>query len=662
MSDNFATEPEEIAEISVIPVTDRRTKDGRFEHRLPPLSQTTNAQEYLEGRPDVVHLPPDAIRRIVYGAVEPDQLENIRVERHRVETGWLMMISYRAYTTMISPAIENDRLLADAHYAADPHASESRTMALSMPDAHDAHAVLVHKDGFTDIVETVDHSARSVLAGNRQEVGARIVERPLTLVPATFTGADGKAADDVTTVDGNCRLCSCQACITVAEGWVDDSLPSKERHKQIPLRPSHLMRLSLEGRRELTRNVIRAAHQRLAKTKTGTAYDRMARNQAASTLNAITVPVQAIVGYIDDDPERGMQRFPVAVRTLLMRMNVGVTPFSPGAKHAVSAEEIITGLHDEGLLSPTSDASAWRDALIGRGSVAPAMEKLGLDPSLPDLRFALVVQQLTRKSPRFNALMRSKLSSTGNLTLGRRNGPVVELGLRSYSSRETKSARTALETICLWQDLVTQSWSVDNVNTDEEVDALLARAESGDISASLLLGTLGMIALVMSGYLLAPAGSAEAITGTTIDRSSVGDIIRKLLTRSAGRLLLADAIKRTRAGETPRWYDEDNDQLVLPPSDWKGSTYNAYLRGAVRHGFKLERRGMTNDEREANALTKFQEGLVEADQRLRDLKDMRDKNGTTDRLRWTEVEASFNQIKGLERGLRRIAEDEPEEQ
>lgn len=656
MGDTSILEHEEIVEIPVIPVTDFRTKDGHFEHRLPPVSQMTNAHEYLEGHPDV-HLPAEAIGRIVHGAVEPNELEGIRVERHRVETGWLMVINYRAYSTMVSLAIENDRLLADANYAADPHGGGCK--ALAMPQAHNDHALLVHTDNFRDVRETVDRSSMSVLADNRQDVGARIVERPLMLVPATFTGEDGDPAYDVTAVDGNCRLSSCYDCISVAHGWVDDSLTGKEREKLVPLRPSHLMRLSLDARRELTRKVIRTAHQRLAKAKTDSDYDRRARNRAASTLNAITIPVQAIVGYIDDEPKRGMQRFPVAVRTLLMRMNVGVKPFKAEAKNAVSAEEIVIGLHDERLLGDGSDASAWRDALIGRGDVAGAMKKLGLDPQLPDLRFALVVQQLTRKSARFNALMRSKLGNPGKLILSRRNGPVVELGLRSYSSGDTKSARIALETGCLWQGLVDEAWSVENINTDEEVDKLLARAEAGDTPATLLLGTLGMIAWVMSGRLLAAAGSAETITETTIDRGSVGDIIRKLLEKSAGRLLLADAIKKTRAGEDPRWYDENRKELVAPPTDWKGSTYNAHLRGAVRHGFKEKLKQDTPAEREASALTWFQEGLVEADSRLRDLIDLREKNLTTQLIPYVDSEAAFNQIENLETDLRSISMSKP---
>ncbi|MFJ5020908.1 hypothetical protein [Streptomyces goshikiensis] len=657
MSDTSFSEDEEITEIPVIPVTDFRTKDGAFEHRLPPMSQTENPQAYLEEHSDV-HLPPASIRRIALGAVEPAELDGIRVEKHRVENGWLSVISYRAYTTMASLAIENDRLLADAHYSADPSPDGGGRMALAMPRAHEKHAVLMHTASFQNVLETVDRSAIKVLAENRQDVGDRIIERPLMLVPSTFRGADDSPVDDATAVDGNCRLTSAFGCISVTQGWVDDALTGEERKKLVPLRPSHLMRLSLDARRELTRQVIKAAHQRLAKPRTGTDNDLKARNKAARTLNAMTIPVQVIVGYRDDEPERGMHRFPVAVRALLMRMNVGVKPFTSEAKNAVSAEEIIVGLHDDRLLGDGSGIVAWRDALIGRGDVAGAMQELGLDPQWRDLRFALVIHQLTRKSPRFNARMRSKLGLPGNLTLARRNGPVVELGLRSYSASDSKSARLALETGCLWQDLIGGSWSVENINTDEEVDKLLEDADS-DSAAAMLLGTLGMIAFVMSGHLLAAAGSAEAIVETTIDRGSVGDITRKLLEKETGRLLLADAIKRTRAGKAPRWFDEARQELVDYPAEWKGSTYNAHLRSAVRHGFKHEVKQDTEAVREATALTRFQEGLVEADSRLTDLIDLREKHNTIDLIPWIDTEASFAQIDNLASDLRSITEPKP---
>ncbi|MFI5688399.1 hypothetical protein [Streptomyces sp. NPDC051636] len=662
MSDTFAPEPEPINEISVIPVTDFRNSNDAFEHRLAPVSATEKAEAYLAAHPDV-HLPADVRRRLVLGAVEPQTLAGIRVERHRVETGWLMVISYRAYSPMVSLAIENDRLLAEASYAADPRAAGGRK-ALAMPQSHPDHAVLMHPDEYLDILESVDRSAKRVLADNPQEVGERLVERPLMLVPATFTSEAGEPATDITAVDGNCRLSFCYHRVTVPRGWVDDSLIGESSREIVKLLPSHLMQMPLAARRDLVRKVIKREHRRLAEPPAGTPADMKSRNEAAMALNAITVPVQVIVGYRDDDPDRRMQRFPAAVRALLMRMNIGGKPFDLGAQNAVTAEEIINGLYAEGLLAPEapSQAPALRDALIGRGTVTDAMQALDLSPVLPDLRFALVMQQLTHKSTPFNALVRSKLQTSGHLVLSRRNGPIVELGLRSYSAgRDLKSKRTALETGCLWQSLVDNPWVVENVDTDEKIDKLLERAETKETQATLLLGALGMIALVMSGHLLAAAGSAEAITGTTIARTSVGKIVEGLLERKEGREILADAIKRVRIGEAPRWWDAERKELVDQPTSWKGSTYNAHLRSAVRNGFavKGKGKGKTTAEQEADALTLFQERLNEAVYRLRDLVDLREQHGTTDPLPWVEIEASFDQIEDLTADLRFISEPKP---
>ncbi|MFI7640553.1 hypothetical protein [Nonomuraea sp. NPDC049400] len=647
-------------EIRVIPVTGFRNSEGEFEHWIPPVSVTTRAEDYLKKHDDV-HLSDEEIRRLVQGAVEPQQLDRIRVERHRVEIGWLMVISYRAYSPMVSLAIENDRLLAEASYEADPRAGGMRT-ALAMPEPHRDHAVLIHPDDHKDILESVDRSAQRVLTDNPQEVGERLVERPLMLVPAAFTSESGEPADDLTAVDGNCRLAFCYHRIRVPRGWVDDSLVGEARKETVELRPSHLMRMPLPQRRELVRKVIKAEHKRLKEPRTGTSGDIKDRNRAAMALNALTIPVTVIVGYRDDDAQRGMQRFPAAVRSLLLRMNTGGKVFADGAKNAVKAEEIINGLYDEGLLGPEAQARATRDALIGRGNVASSMEDLGFASWLPDLRFALVMQQLTHKSPSFNALVRSKLQTEGRLVLSRRNGPIVELGLRSYSaSMSTNSPRTALETGCLWQDLVDNWWVVENIDTDMKVDKLLARADAGETQARLLLGALGMISLVMSGHLLAAAGSAETEAGTTIARTAVGLIIKGLLDKAEGRQILADAVKRVRSAKSPRWWDPEKEELVDQPSGWRGSTYNAKLRSAVRHGFSAKGSGKekTAAEREIDALTEFQEKLGTSLDRLRDLMDLRDENGTTDKLAWAEVEASFTQLEDLADDLRLISEPKP---
>ncbi|MEU2624595.1 hypothetical protein ABZ642_41885 [Streptomyces sp. NPDC007157] len=663
MSDTTTPELEpDDNEINVIPVTDFRNSNGAFEQRLPPTSATLPAEEYLQNHDDV-HLSADSIRRLVQGAVEPQELNGIRVERHRVETGWLMAISYRAYSPMVSLAIENDRLLAEASYAADPHASGVRK-ALAMPEPHPEHAVLFHPDDYKDIEESVDRSAKRVLIDNPQEVGERLVERPLMLVPVTFKSETGEPADDVTAVDGNCRLAFCYHRIPpVPRGWVDDSLIGSTSKKTVALRPSHLMRMSLEHRRELVRKLIKAAYSRLKEPRTGTTADIRDRNKWAMALNALTIPVTVIVGYRDDNAERGMQRFPAGVRSLLLRMNTGGKVFDDGAKNAVRAEEIINGLYDEGLLGPETQARPTRDALIGRGDVAASMENLGFNPDLPDLRFALVMQQLTHTNRKFNALVRSKLQTEGNLVLSRRNGPIVELGLRSYSaSQTTNSPRTALETGCLWQDLVDNPWSVKNIDTDTKVDELLADAHMGETQATLLLGALGMISLVLSGHLLAAAGSAEADAGTTIARTSVGHIVKGLLAEEEGRRILADAIKRVRAGQTPRWWDAEREELIDQPKDWRGSTYNAQLRKAVRHGWKAKDTGKekkTEAEQEADQLTVFQKQLGTAVEYLRDLLVLRKENGTTDQLAWAEVEASFVHIEDIAEDLRLISEPKP---
>ncbi|MBR7829903.1 hypothetical protein KDK95_26595 [Actinospica sp. MGRD01-02] len=660
MSESPTPESELVDEINVIPVTDIDTLAGAYEHRVPPNSAAEAAYASLRSRRTEIHLPDEVIWRIAHGAVEPGQLESVRVEPLRVETGWLMVISYRAYSLMVSMAVENDRLLATARYAADPHADGLRT-ALSMPGCDDEHAVLVHPDSFAAVLESADRSAERVMSDNPQQVGERLVERPLMLTPVVFTSEHEPTAVELTAIDGNCRLASCYDRIRVRRGWLDGALPRPQSAEPVALLPSHLMPMSLEARRELVREAVKAAHARLKRARTGTPGDIEGRSRAAMALNAMTVPVQVIVGYQDDEVERGMQRFPAAVRALLMRMNVEPKPFDDGARNAVTAEEIVSGLYDEGLLYPGLRASAVRDALVGRKNVVPAMQELGLEPTWPDLRFALVVQQLTSNSRGFRAFVRSKMALRGKLTLARRNGPIVELGLRSYSARpETTSPRRALETGCVWQNLVEVDWDVENINTDEKVDALLARADGGETGAQLLLGVLGMINLVMSGHLLAAAGSAEQVAGTTIARTSVGSIIRGLLATREGRWLLADAVKQTRAGRKPRQWDSATGKLVEQPTEAKASTFNAYLRAKVLHGFEAsEKRRPTDTDREAEAFAKFNAKLAEADDQLRQLIEMREKNGTIDLLPWTAVEEAAATIGYLTDDLRQISHPKP---
>ncbi|MFB6830239.1 hypothetical protein [Streptomyces hydrogenans] len=90
--------PDDLPDIQVIDV-----RSTPFEHRVVPASQTAKAIKALEkGRP-AVQFTTDAILRIAYSAVEPDLLADIRPELRRVETGWLTVINYPAYTLILSP-------------------------------------------------------------------------------------------------------------------------------------------------------------------------------------------------------------------------------------------------------------------------------------------------------------------------------------------------------------------------------------------------------------------------------------------------------------------------------------------------------------------------------------------------------------------------------
>ncbi|MEU3358040.1 hypothetical protein [Streptomyces albidoflavus] len=647
--------PDEHDDIDGIEVIDIRSGDRStpFEHRVEPVSKTTKAIKFLQNHPDV-QISSAAVRRIAFGAVEPGLLEGARLERHRVETGWLSVLTYRAYTLMLSPAIENDRLLDKAHYAADPDASDDQRV-LAMPTAHDTDATLVYADAMEDLVAAIDRASMRVRGNNPQEVGRRIVERPLTAVPATFLNPRRHPDDDLSIVDGNSRWASCTAGIKVPSSSIR---PTNAKDPD-SLLPSHLMRLPLAERRDLVREIVKNAHRDInAATGTSKAA-RAKRDQAARLLNAMTVPVQVIVGYTDDDPDMGMRRFPVAVRSLLMRMNIGVKPFDASSQNGVTAEEIVTALFDAGELG--DDAEAVRDVLLGRADVTDAMKSLGLNPAFRDLRFTFVVQQLTRKEPRLNSIMAAKLDKR-RLQVSHRSGPIVELGLRSYSSlpkEKLAPVRTALDTGCLWQALTDHEWTVENIDNDQAVDDLLERADNGDIPARLLLGVIAMVTLVTSGYLLAPGGSAEQIVGgIKVMRAGVGTVIKTVLDTKEGRQVLADAVKRIRVNLHPRWWADGH---LVERDQWKGSDFNAHLRLAANHGFAPE--GYQNDptatELEDKALTAFQVSLTTAAANLDDLIALRKKNGTTTELSWIIVEPSFKQLTRMDKALTRISEDEP---
>ncbi|AMM31622.1 hypothetical protein SA2016_0936 [Sinomonas atrocyanea] len=631
----------------------RRSAAGS-EDELSRSQARAAARTYLSRKE--VNLPPEVIELIVDSAAHPSELVDARIGSHTIGTGRLMVIEYEALTTALLPGVDNDRWLPDALYAADPRArAEGRTLA--MPQPSQRHAVLEYPGDPEQIRESVDRSAKKAWDSNRQTLGAQSVVLPLTMVAATFRSDESRCAYELVAVDGNSRLVSAYAYSRLRVAPGEPVLGTSE--VGLPLKPSALMAIPLSERIELGARFARAARELLEEPDT----TPEARNTAAEVLSALTVPVRVIVGYQKDGDAQGRDDFRSAVRALLTHMNVGVKPFDAAARDAVMAEEIVTSLHQEGLVDPH-----MRDVLIGRENVDSGMQTLGLDPTLPDLRFALVIQQLTRSDAEFKALVLSEQGKKRGRMLKQRNGPVVDLGLRSYSARgpeATTSARTALTSGCLWAELVDEPWEVQNVNTDAEVDKLLAGADEDDDGSKdrLLLGVLGMVSLVMSGHLLAAAGSAEAITGTKIARTNVGGIIRALLGKSEGRQLLADSIKRSRADKPPRWWDSAKGELI--ERTWAGSDYNAHLRAAVRNGFGPKGEHEDGEKKsgaecEAEKLTTVQEKVREAYDELQDLLSFREANCTADPLPWTETEATFTLLRRLLEGLGGISEPDPE--
>ncbi|MFE6461495.1 hypothetical protein ACFVP0_29045 [Streptomyces cinereoruber] len=649
--------PDDLPDIQVIDIrSGDRSKP--FEHRVVPTSQTTkaiNALKALHRGHSGVQLTDDTIQRIAYSAVEPDLLTGLRPELRRVENGWLTIINYRAYTLMLSPAIENDRLLDQVHYAADP-TTPTQPRVLAMPTGHETNAALVYTDAMDDLIDAVDRAAEKVRRQNKQEVGRRIVERTLTAVPVTFLSPGPYPAEDLGLVDGNSRWGSCTALVPAPTGMTG---PDRDKERS-PLLPSHLMRLSLSDRRRFVREVIKKAYRDI-EAATGTSRAaRAKRDQAAALLNAMTVPVEVVIGYTDDNPAMGTQRFPAAVRSLLMRMNIGVKEFEVASKNGVTAEETVTALFDARQLG--DNAQAVRDVLLGRVDITDPMKTLGLSP-LRDLRFAFIAQQLTRNERTRNAIAAAKLDKR-SLQLAGRSGLVAELGLRAYSTLlgdRITHVRTALKDCCLWKDLVDHEWDVENIDNDQAVDDLLQRTENGDIPAKLLLGVLAMVALVTNGYLLAAGGSAERLVDNrSILRSNIGMVIKTILEKEEGPKVLADAIKRTRAGLRPRWWADGG---LVERDNWKGSDFDAHLRLAALSGFdpEGEENGSSGTARESKALTAFQASLTVTSNHLSDLITLRKNNGTTDKIPWDAAEASVKRLEYMTDDFKEISEKAPRE-
>jgi hypothetical protein len=670
--------------VRVIPLDGTRDAAGNWTLVVPPASAAEKARRRLDGLREAgrLHLPKELVEALALSAVEPSLLESAPVTRLRVGLGWLLLLDLRIFITLANVAIANDRWVADAVYDADPRTGTlgpdtARLTAVPMPRSHDAFASLVYSADVTALLSAADANYRKVLEKNRQDVGRRLIEQPVTLVPtivedsATAPGARGWVLHAFTAGDGNCRVSSALDRIKVLVEWLPTALQDQrpysdlKRGDEVGLTPSLLMNLTVGERRTLVRRIAKRASDRLAQPvraagERGHAKDVMERNEAAATLNVLTVPARVIVGWVDDEQDRyGTSRFSSAVRALLVQMNVEGEPLEGSARNAISAEEIVLALAAEQVVDPDTAA-----ALVGRQGVADAMRALGLNPDLPDLRAALVLKVLTASDDRTRAVLRGRLNKD-QVHPGDRSRPAIELALRSYTASlardELGQARTALDSGCVWPDLVTRDWTVRDVDTDEEVDRLadLARQQRETGGPELrLLAVLGMFALVRTGHLLAPRGSAiELVDGRNIDRSGVGSIVAKISRHDWGITLLADAVKRARRGEAAlHWVDESGALTV--PEGWRPAHFDANLRLAARQS-TTHPAVVTGATVERQAWTTFAASVVAAKEKFTAYSDARTENGTIDRLPWAEVEATVKTLRALAQRTGAMAEPEP---
>ncbi|SFF93038.1 hypothetical protein SAMN05216251_1403 [Actinacidiphila alni] len=551
--------------LQLIAVSSATTVDGMPTLRVvDPRSAAKIAAEL--GRQRGVDLDTDALRRLVMSCVEP---VGFHVTRHRVGTGWLWIVETRQFVTMFTLTPSNDRLGDQLIYAADPSFGSRTTnkdgrpvghIAVPMPESDGTYAKVVYTASRDTLMEATDRNCLAVRDDNPQyDIGPDIIHRSLTTVFTTLRYTGGTNELEQVSADGNSRLASAYAQITVDPAWLPQRLRTQYEGARPTLMPSMLMQCDVNERRDLTRKIIKANEDRLALPERSTLKDLKERNAAVCALNALTAPVQVIVGYEDDDPEHGMERFASAVRSLLVRMNVGVKTFDTGAQNAVIAEEIVLAAQQSEFFDDEEVA-----LLIGREDVTKVMTAYGLDPELRDLRAMMVIAKCSVNATRLNKAMREKFSAK-KVMLKHRSAVASELILRSYGAVMTPGdldrSRNALNSGCIWQSLVDRPWDAVVVNDDEGVDRVLRGAveelapvgEKETVTGvpgpfARLLGVLGMVALVVGGGLTSPKGSSEKEIGDPIDRSSVGSIVDKLTTFPWGLRLLAENIKRNRAG------------------------------------------------------------------------------------------------------------------
>lgn len=642
---------------------------------VPPKSAAEPARKYLRdlAASKEVALGAQARDLLLAAAVFPEELNGVAPRRMRAASGWLLTYEARLFTPLLTVAVSNDRWVAHAAYDADP-ATNGRAGALKavpLPYSQGDEAALVYEsEKLSDLLAAADKNVAEVTAANPQDVGRRLIEQPLTLVPTYLRGTANGSADErlvLSAVDGNSRLAAAQANLRVRPDWLPaerrGTLGAISRAGDAPLTLSLLANLTVEERRTLVRRIAKAAEDRLALPEKDTRRDRTERNAAAKALNSLTTPAKIIVGYIDDaDHIRGLDQFHIAVRALLVQMNVEAKPLERESRTAVQAEQIVGEMIARDLIS--SDCAT---ALIGRAGVAEAMSNLGLTPGLRDLRAALVLYEFTRLDKSFSAIVR-KHCSVKRTGVKERSVPAAELALRSFTGgmddNRRRSVRSAVDEGIIWQGLIDINWIPVDVSTDADINALRDRALdelaglTADAAPRQLLGVLGMFALLSSGYLLAAAGSAEHTVGDLrIERGPVRAVISKLLDKEIGVRLLAEAVKAVRSGQNPRWIDEESGEPVDKP-EWTGGAFSAHLRLAAKSEEKMPATVPVSAQ-ERRMWTSVAERVIDAKDKLVDLRTFRQDNGINTRLTWAEVEDTLTQLRRIRKTIETISESEP---
>ncbi|MEV6761336.1 hypothetical protein AB0926_34645 [Streptomyces griseoincarnatus] len=680
-SDDLEAEPVE-APLQVVPVATTTTVVGTPTLRVvDPRSAAKAATELgaLKG----VDLDPDTLRRLLMCCVEPD---GFRVTRHRTGTGWLSIIETRQFVTLFTLTPSNDRLGDQLIYAADP-SFDAKTVktdgrrighiAVPMPESDGMYAKLVYTATKDTLLEATDRNCQAVRKDNPQhDIGPDIIHRSLTTVFTTLRYTGGTNELEQVSVDGNSRLASAYAQIKIDPRWLPQRLRKQYEDDERPmLLPSMLMDCDLNERRDLTRKIIKANEDRLALPVGKSLKDLKERNRAVCALNALTAPVQVIVGYEDDDPEtHGVTRFASAVRSLLVRMNVGVKTFDTGAQNAVMAEEIVLAAQQSGHFDEDQV-----ELLIGREDVSEVMEAYGLDPDLRDLRAMMVISLCSVNSAKLNKPMREKFGKR-KVMLSHRSAVASELVLRSYgavmSSNDLERSRTALNSGCIWQSLVDHPWRPAMINDDDSVDlvlklALKELAPVGDKEVvtgepgryARLLGVLGMVALVIGGGLTSPKGSSEKEVNDLIDRSSVASIVDKLTNFPWGLRMLAENIKRNRAGTSLlgiRVPDGTTDIETFDDATASVTARDARLRHAVRIAVQGSAE-KTAASAEENAFNELCRKIVHADEAFQNYRAIRSQNPSPELMPFHQTDGPIKKLEVMAKALNRMTAEDHEQ-